>query len=170
MPLDNQQELFYWVDANDSELGSITRAEAHDGTHKIHRSIIVIITTKQGEMLLQQRSLQKDKEPGLWSCAVGGHLTYGQTYDQAALRETEEELGIKVKPKKLHKILIKKDFETEYSTIYLVTLAKRVSLTPDPTEVEQVAWVPTKELKEFITINPTTGWTFQALKETNFID
>ena len=43
MPLDDQSELFYWVDENDQVISSITRAEAHSGTNKIHRGVGIFI-------------------------------------------------------------------------------------------------------------------------------
>jgi isopentenyldiphosphate isomerase len=45
MPLDNASEQFYWVDEQDHVLGSMTRQEAHSGTKKIHRAVVVFIFT-----------------------------------------------------------------------------------------------------------------------------
>ena len=101
MPFDNPEEVFYWVDENDQELGSMTRAEAHSGSNKIHRSIHVLLFNEQGQILLQKRSKHKDKYPNLWCLSVGGHVTYGQSYKEAAQREAQEELGIEINELKL---------------------------------------------------------------------
>jgi isopentenyldiphosphate isomerase len=47
------------------------------------------------QVLLQQRSLQKDTFPGCWDAAAAGHWRFGETPAQAA-REIAEELGIEV--------------------------------------------------------------------------
>ena len=36
----------------------------------------------------------KDIQPGRWDTAVGGHVDYGETVEQALYREVSEELGI----------------------------------------------------------------------------
>ena len=116
---DDQQELFYWVDEQDRVLGSITRAEAHGGSFKIHRGIWVMVFNRNGELFLQKRSLSKDLHAGLWSISVGGHVTYDQTYEEAARREFVEELGIKASPLKLlGKFRFSGKKETEIDCVY----------------------------------------------------
>src|SRR5690349_6739690 len=93
MPIDNQDELFFWVDDDDTILGSVSRKEAHSGTRKRHRSVGVIILNNLHQMLLQKRSSQKDMYPGEWQIAVAGHVPYGDSYDEAAHTESEQEVG-----------------------------------------------------------------------------
>ena len=47
-----------------------------------------------GELYLQKRSMTKDIQPGKWDTAVGGHIDYGETVEEALRREVREELGI----------------------------------------------------------------------------
>ena len=58
-----------------------------------HRIIHILIFNSKGEMALQLRSAKKSFAPLHWSTAVGGHVQSGETYQQAALREFQEELG-----------------------------------------------------------------------------
>ena len=94
MPYDDQTELFYLVDKNDKVLGFTARKQAHKDRSKIHRSVDVVATNSSKQILLQKRSKHKDTFPGFWTISASGHVTYGQTYEQAAKREIEEELGI----------------------------------------------------------------------------
>jgi len=54
----------------------------------------VMVLSPGGLLLLQRRSLAKDTQPGKWDTSVGGHVGFGQSYEEAGRRETEEELGI----------------------------------------------------------------------------
>ena len=47
------------------------------------------------DLLLQKRSENKDAFPGCYDISSAGHLPAGQDYLTSALRELEEELGIK---------------------------------------------------------------------------
>lgn len=48
----------------------------------------------RGEIYLQRRPDWKDIQPGKWDTAVGGHIDYGETPEEALRREVREELGI----------------------------------------------------------------------------
>ncbi len=70
---------------------------------KVHRdgdlhgaSHIFIYRHHQGsiDILLQKRSPDKDSFPGCLDTSSAGHLDPGETFEQAAYRELEEELGI----------------------------------------------------------------------------
>ncbi len=86
-------EIFDVVDEQDNVLRQATRKEVHDNG-LIHRAVHVLVFNKKHDCLLQQRSLLKDRHPGVWDSSAAGHLDAGEDYDTAARRELEEELGI----------------------------------------------------------------------------
>jgi isopentenyldiphosphate isomerase len=92
---DNAQERFPIVDEEGHTLGSITRGEAHSGTHVLHPVVHLHLFNSQGELYLQRRPLWKDIQPGRWDTACGGHIAYGETPEEALKREVFEELGIR---------------------------------------------------------------------------
>lgn len=92
---DNAQERFPIVDEEGHTLGSITRSEAHSGTHVLHPVVHLHLFNSQGELYLQRRPLWKDIQPGRWDTACGGHIAYGETPEEALKREVFEELGIR---------------------------------------------------------------------------
>ena len=47
------------------------------------------------EILLQKRSPNKDSHPGCWDISSAGHIPAGVDYIPSALRELEEELGVR---------------------------------------------------------------------------
>ena len=56
----------------------------------------MILCHAKGELYLQRRPDWKPIQPGKWDTAVGGHISYGETVEQAFRREVMEELGISV--------------------------------------------------------------------------
>ena len=56
----------------------------------------VCLFNKQGEMLIQRRSMAKKSYPGRWDVSVGGGVLAGETAREAAVREAREELGIEI--------------------------------------------------------------------------
>ncbi len=167
MPYDDQTELFYLVDKNDKVLGSIARQQAHNDRTKIHRSVYVVVTNSSKQILLQKRSKRKDTFPGFWAMSVGGHVTYGQTYEQAVEREIKEELGITPPLKYVTKEFYDTGLEQEYSAIYSTDMEE----TPtgyDRTEVDEVKWVDIDSLAEFLKNEDVTPGCRNVLKTVGF--
>ncbi len=86
-------ELLDVVGEQDYPLRRATRREIHERGF-IHRAVHILVFNKNGDCLLQKRSLLKDTHPGLWDSSAAGHVDAGESYEQAARRELAEELGI----------------------------------------------------------------------------
>jgi isopentenyldiphosphate isomerase len=96
MPPSDPRELLTHVSEDDTQiLGPVERGRVHGDPSLVHRAAhVLVLHPTDGTLLLQKRSLQKDTCPGQWDTSVGGHVGFGQSYLEAALRESEEELGI----------------------------------------------------------------------------
>jgi isopentenyldiphosphate isomerase len=88
------EEVFEIVDENGCVIGLAPRSACHGNPQLIHQSVHVLVFHRDGRLLLQKRSGTKDVQPGKWDTSVGGHMQPGERPEQAALRETHEELGI----------------------------------------------------------------------------
>ena len=75
-------------------MGSATRGECHGGSKLLHPVVHLHVFNSQDDVYLQRRPEWKDIQPGKWDTAVGGHIDYGETPEQALQREVREELGI----------------------------------------------------------------------------
>lgn len=60
----------------------------------LHRGVTIILLNSKGEILIHKRTANKDIYPSTWDVLCGGGVQSGETYDQAAERETREEVGI----------------------------------------------------------------------------
>ena len=108
--MDNQQEIFPVVDEQGRVVGSATRGECHGGSKLLHPVVHLHVFNSRGEVYLQRRPEWKDIQPGKWDTAVGGHIDYGETPEQALQREVREELG---------QNLLTPNFESEFSRFLL---------------------------------------------------
>ena len=91
---DNNQEIFPIVDEDGHVIGSATRGECHSGSRLLHPVVHLHVFNTRGELYLQKRPEWKDIQPGKWDTAVGGHVDFGETPEEALRREVREELGI----------------------------------------------------------------------------
>lgn len=98
--MDNQEEIFPIVDEQGQVIGSATRGECHSGSKLLHPVVHLHVFNSKGEIYLQKRPDWKDIQPGKWDTAVGGHVDYGETPEEALRREVREELGITDLPNK----------------------------------------------------------------------
>jgi 8-oxo-dGTP pyrophosphatase MutT (NUDIX family) len=85
------EEMVDVVNDRDEVIGSKTKREAHaDGS--LHRCAIGIIRKSNGDFgLVRQASERQDA--GQYVCPIGGHVSSGETAEQALEREAAEEVG-----------------------------------------------------------------------------
>ncbi|WEL23475.1 NUDIX domain-containing protein [Candidatus Nanohalovita haloferacivicina] len=82
------------VDEDDEWMYNARRELVHDEENPAwHRSVTVLTfrTDEQEELLVQRRSEDKERKPGLLEF-TGGHVLSGESYREAAIREYCEEL------------------------------------------------------------------------------
>lgn len=168
MPHDDQSELFYHVDKDDKVLGSITRAQAHSDNTLIHRAVQIVLTNSKNQTLMQKRSKNKDLLPGFWTVSASGHVTYGETYQQAAHKELTEELGIDTKLTFVTKHTVKDVREYELDALF----TGKYHSTPnnfDSIEIDEVKWVDISKLSNFISKHKVTANAKYSFKSLSFI-
>src|SRR4030042_2516072 len=100
---DPQGELLIQVDEHNNVIGSISRGEAHEKQGVFYRTIYVLVKDENDKVLTQQRSATKDLYPNCWDLSVGGHVNFGKTFEETAVRELDEEIGLDLKKEDLIK-------------------------------------------------------------------
>src|SRR3990167_156537 len=87
------------VNAQDEVIGAADRDNFPETG--IQRVSGLWIENRSGEVLLSQRSYKKKFGPGRWSIAVAGTVEEDETYLSNIIKETEEEIGIKIQAEQL---------------------------------------------------------------------
>lgn len=154
------EELIDILDEYGNKTGEIvTRKQVHE-KGLWHRIIVVSIIDRNGHILMQQRSNNKESNPGKWDVSAAGHVSSGQTSVEAAIRETQEELGIEIQEKELKYILTYKNerkikegyMDRQIYDCYIVNRDEvDVSkIKVQESEVEQVKLCQLNEFKELV--------------------
>jgi len=108
------EEIIEVVDIHGSVISTAARSDVHRNPALIHQVVHVLVFDRQGNLLLQKRSMDKDVAPGKWDTSVGGHVAPGEDIHAAAQRELREELGIEIKDIVfLHRYLFTNSCESE---------------------------------------------------------
>lgn len=81
------------VDHNDNAIGTMEKMEAHE-LGKLHRAFSVFVFNTAGELLLQQRALDKYHSGGKWTNTCCSHPRPGEETAEAAKRRLNEEMGM----------------------------------------------------------------------------
>lgn len=87
-------EMIDVLDENGVKTGRVATREQVHREGLWHRCIVVAILNDKNEILLQQRSHNKEKNADMWDISVAGHISAGQDSLSAAAREINEEVSV----------------------------------------------------------------------------
>lgn len=147
--MDNKVELLAVVNDRGEIIGNLPRSEIHGNPSLIHRVVHVLVFNSKGELLLQKRSMNKDVAPGKWDTSVGGHVSSGETLDEAVKREMQEELGItSCSLKFLYTYIHSNEYETELVYTYSCSHDGEINFQKD--EIDEVRPWSMEEIKRNI--------------------
>jgi isopentenyl-diphosphate delta-isomerase type 1 len=138
-------EFFEVVDSDGNVVGTAPRNVCHGDPSLVHRAAHVLVFNSEGKLLLQLRSKDKDIQPGKWDTSVGGHLAVGESYEEAARREMEEELGITgAELQYLYDYPLRNEIESENIRSFYMVYDGEVKHQPE--EIDEVRWWDIKDV------------------------
>lgn len=141
----NKVEMFDLVDKEDNVIGQASRDEAHSNPEIIHRVVHLLVLNKQGQLLVHQRSFQKEYGAGEWQLMSGGHVSSGENRVEAAVRELKEETGFEGQILEIAQHLFNFEKENELASLHVCL----VDGEPVPNEeVEEFNFINFNEISE----------------------
>ncbi len=87
-------ELVDVIDSRNEVVETLPRAEVN-GRNLRHKCVYVVVLNAKGEWLVTKRTATKKVYPSLLEIARGGTCAAGESFEDCARRELEEEVGIK---------------------------------------------------------------------------
>lgn len=135
------------VDEKGKVTGQAPRSQVHDGSKLLHPVVHLHVLTLKKAILLQKRPKSKLIQPGKWDTAVGGHISAGETLQEALKKEAYEEIGLKDFSAKLHKIY-KWESDVEAELVYLFTTFDAKNFKVHSDEVEEVKFWTANQIEK----------------------
>ncbi|WP_420032792.1 NUDIX hydrolase [Streptomyces sp. cg28] len=147
-PATPAEEILDIVDEQDRVVGQAPRGEAYARGLR-HRCAFILARNPAGEVFVHRRTTTKLTFPGMYDMFVGGVVGAGESYDEAALREAEEELGVSglPQPTPLFRFLYEDDGArgSWWSAVYEVTFD--LPVRPQAEEIDWHAFLSLDELE-----------------------
>ncbi len=150
--LDSTEELFDVVDQADRVLRQAPRSQVH-ASKWLHRASHIFVFNSRGELLVHRRSATKDECPLMFTSSASGHLAAGEGYEVAAIRELEEELGLR-SPIEFLTVLPANGADTSYEHSGLFRTTTDDTPTFDPGEIESGEYLPLDVIRQRVSRNP----------------
>lgn len=136
------KELVDIVNENDEVISSDFK-ENKTAKGFVSRNVGIFIADAGGKLIIAKRSPLKKTSPGRFDLAACGGVRAGESYEQAAVRETEEELGIScdlVFLGKLFNCFEENNSETRYFTgIFFGTYSGEIKLGDELVELKRLS-------------------------------
>ena len=127
-------DLLDIVDDNDIVVGNEERGVIHEKA-LLHRSVHIFVFNSKSELFIQKRSFNKSEHPEKYDSSAAGHLEVGESYDEGAQRELEEELGIS--PGLRKSLYVRACPETEGEFVWLYTAVTDDEIRIDEEEIQE---------------------------------
>ena len=162
-------EYVVLVDSDNNELGIMEKQEAHEKA-LLHRAFSVFIFNAKGELMLQQRALNKYHSGGLWTNTCCSHPRAGETTLDAAHRRLTEEMGFDCELTERFSFIYKTPFDnglSEHELDFVFTGIFDGIPEINTSEVASYRWISLENLTQELQEHPEhfTSWFRIILKE-----
>lgn len=111
-----------------------------------HGVVEVFVMHKDGTVLVMQRSFEKPNYPGFYEASAGGSVLKGEQFDAAAVRELEEETGIKATD--IRQVYREMNHDTIYRGYVCVTDINKSEVRLQEGETIAYSWLTFEEFKK----------------------
>lgn len=146
------------VNEQDEPVGTMEKLEAHQ-KGLLHRAFSVFITNSKGELLLQQRALDKYHSGGLWTNTCCSHPLPDEDILTAAHRRLMEEMGFDCDLEEVFSFTYRAEFDnglTEHEFDHVLIGRYDGSVQPDSSEVMSYKFASPDEVRHLLLTAPET--------------
>jgi len=152
--MNSADEIVAIVDERNNVVGSAPRREMR-AKRLPHRSTYILVFNSQGQLYVQKRTLTKDLFPGYYDTAAGGVVLAGESYEEGARRELEEEMGIRDVPLSwLFDFFYSDDLTRVWGGVFSCAYDGRIVLQPE--EIESGAFLRISDILRRAQTEPFT--------------
>ena len=144
-------EILEIVDSYDNVIGTGTRGEIHRKGF-FHRAVHLFVFNPAGQVYIQRRSCSKDRHPGKLDSSAAGHVDPGETYEETAIRELREELGIQAEVKEI--LRVPASIQTDNEHVVLFQVETESEPVPNPEEIQWGAWLSRERVSKLMDESP----------------
>lgn len=149
-------ELLDIVDAHNNIIGQASRKEAHKN-NLMHRAAHILIKYNN-YIFLQLRAANKTQFPNLWDVSAAGHVIAGDSYQETAIKELQEELKITIDSSQFidfGMLPASKDNGFEFIKLYYINFNAMPNITLAESEITTGAWFQTEHITTWLKRQPT---------------
>ena len=150
------------VNDQDEAIGTMEKMEVHQ-KGLLHRAFSVFIFNSKGEMLLQQRALEKYHSAGLWTNTCCSHPQPGEGIVESAQKRLAEEMGFTTPLTKVFDFTYRASFDNgliEHEFDHVFTGEYDGEVNYNPAEVMNYCYRSTDEIMRSLQTEPQiyTAW------------
>lgn len=138
------------VNERDEELGLMEKMEAHEKA-LLHRAFSVFVFNQKGQLLLQQRALDKYHSGGLWTNTCCSHPRPNELVADAASRRLQEEMGFETPLEKVFDFIYQASFDnglTEHEFDHVFVGYYDGNIQVNPAEVNDYTFRTMESIQE----------------------
>jgi isopentenyl-diphosphate Delta-isomerase len=140
------------VNEQDVQAGYMEKIAAHK-KGLLHRAFSIFIFNSKGEMLLQQRALNKYHSGGLWTNSCCSHPQPGEDILVSAEKRLQDEMGFTTKLKKIFDFVYRAEFNnglTEYEFDHVFAGEYEGAVTYNKEEVMDYCYKNMEEVRHLL--------------------
>lgn len=150
-------EMLPVVDVNGTVLAAAERSRCHGPERLLHPVVHLHVFDPVGKLLLQRRTVTKKIQPGKWDTAVGGHVDFGESIDEALIREVREEIGLEgFVPDPVARYVFESSVERELVNTFRTTVSSEFVPKREESDIDELRFFTAGEIKQMIECGDVT--------------
>jgi isopentenyldiphosphate isomerase len=157
--MNENDELLQVYNESGDMIEPLPRSVVHSKPVKYWHGVVnVWLVNNAGELMVSKRSGYVSSNPGKWQTYFGGHVSAGMTHIKTAVKELEEEVGLKIDSTDLY-LIDKGQFANDDHLHFYESYAYLFNGSPEELEfsdgeISEARWMQMSEYQQARTDHP----------------